>query len=59
MDNENFQPLEDLLVEAENRARVVRDGYPVTQAGYQNAYFMHSNICKALAHLRALKAMNV
>lgn len=59
MDNETFQPLEDLLVEAENRARVVRDEYKVGQAGAQYAYFMHSNICKALAHLRALNAMNV
>lgn len=59
MDNETFQPLEDLLVEAENRARVVLDGYKVGQAGGQNAYFLHSNICKALAHLRALDAMNV
>ena len=59
MDNETFQPLEDLLVEAEHRAKVVLDGYTVEQAGAQNAYFMHSDICKALAHLRALKAMNV
>ena len=59
MDNETFQPLEDLLVEAKNRARVVLDGYAVGQTGYQSVYFMHSDICKALAHLRALKAMNV
>lgn len=59
MDNETLQPIEDLLVEAESCARVVRDGYKVNQAGDQNAYFMHSDICKAIAHLRALKAMNV
>lgn len=59
MDNDTFQPLEDLLVEAKNRARVVLDSYTVGQAGSQNAYFMHSDICKALAHLRAMKAMNV
>ena len=59
MNEETFQPIEDLLVEAENRAKVVLDGYTVGQAGGQSAYFMHSNICKALAHLRALKAMNV
>lgn len=59
MVNDTFQPLEDLLVEAKNRARVVLDGYPVEKAGYQTAYFMHSDICKALAHLRALNAMNV
>lgn len=59
MDNETLQPIEDLLVEAENRARVVRDGCSVGQASTQYAYFMHSDICKALAHLRALKAMNV
>lgn len=59
MDNDNFQPLEDLLVEAENRARVVLDEYKVGQVGYQYAYFMHSDICKALAHLRALNDMNV
>ena len=59
MDNYDFQPLEDLLVEAENRARVVLDEYKVGQVGYQSVYFMHSDICKALAHLRALNAMNV
>lgn len=59
MDNEEFQTLEGLLVEAENRARVVLDGYSVGQAGGQDAYFLHSDICKALAHLRALHAMNV
>lgn len=59
MDNETFKPIEDLLVEAKNCAQVVLDGYEVGQAGYQSAYFMHSDICKALAHLRALYAMNV
>lgn len=59
MDNDTFQPLEDLLVEAKNRAQVVLDGYKVEQAGYKTAYFMHSDTCKALAHLRVLKAMNV
>lgn len=59
MDNEILQPIEDLLVEAKNRAQVVSDGYSLGQAGYNTAYFMHSDICKALAHLRALKAMNV
>lgn len=59
MDNETFQVLEKLLLDAEYCAQVVLDGYTVEQAGGQNAYFMHSNICKALAHLRALKAMNV
>lgn len=59
MDNDTFKTLESLLVEAQNRARVVFDGYPYGQAGHQYAYFMHSDICKALAHLRALKAMNV
>lgn len=59
MDNETFQPLEDLLVEAENRARVVLDGFTVGQAGYQYAYYVHSDVCKALTHLRALNAMNV
>lgn len=59
MDNETFQPLEGLLVEAENRARVVLDGYTIGQAGYNNAYFIHTDICRALAHLRALNAMNV
>ena len=59
MDNETFQPLEDLLVEAENRARVVLDGYAIGQAGYNTAYSIHSDICKALHLLRALNAINV
>lgn len=59
MDNETFQPLEDLLVEAQNRARVVLDEYKVGQVGHQYAYYLHSDISKALAYLRALKAMNV
>lgn len=59
MDNDNFQTLEDLLVEAENRARVVFDGYPVGQAGHQYAYSLYSEISKALAYLRALNDMNV
>ena len=59
MDNDTFQPLEDLLVEAKNRAQVVLEGYAVGQVGQVNAHNMHSDICKALAHLRALKAMNV
>ena len=59
MDEQTFLEIESLLLEAKNRAQVVLDGYTVGQAGGQNAYFMQSNICKALAHLRALKAMNV
>lgn len=59
MDDETYQTLEGLLMEAKNRAKVVLDGYTVGQAGGQSAYFLHSNICKALAHLRALKSMNV
>lgn len=59
MDNEDLQTIKDLLVEAENRARVVRDGFKVGQAGCQTAYLMHSEVCKALAHLRILGALNV
>lgn len=59
MDNENLQPLKDLLVEAEKHARMVRDGFKDGQAGYQTAYFIHSDVCKALSHLRVLKALNV
>lgn len=59
MDNETFLEIESLLLEAKNRAQVVLDGYTVGQAGGQNAYFIHSNICKALAHLRALKEINI
>lgn len=59
MENETFKPFEDILVEAENRARVVFDEYEVGQAGHQYAYFVYSNISKALAYLRALNDMNV
>ena len=59
MYNDTFQPLEDLLVEAKNRAQVVLESYAVGQVGQVNAHYLHSDICKALAHLRALKTMNV
>lgn len=59
MDNYTFQPLEDLLVEAKNRAREVFDEYKPGQAGHQYAYFLYSDISKALAYLRALNDMNV
>lgn len=59
MDNEDFKSLEDLLVEARNRTRVVFDEYKPEQAGHQYAYYLYSDVCKALAYLRALNDMNV
>ena len=59
MDEQTFLEIESLLLEAKNRAQVVLEGYAVGQVGQVNAHYLHSDICKALAHVRALKAMNV
>lgn len=59
MDDDTFQDLENLLVEARNRARVVFDEYKPGQAGHQYAYYLYSDISKALAYIRALNDMNV
>lgn len=59
MDDETYQELDEILSQAENLSRVVRDGYTVLEAGATLAYECWSEIVRAQQCLRALKAMNV
>ena len=59
MDDETYQELDEILSQAENLAKVVRDGYRVHEAGSTLAYKCWSDIVMARHCLRALKAMNV
>ena len=59
MDEETYQELDEILAQAEDLSKVVRDGYTVLQAGSTLAYECWSHVVRAQQCLRALRAMNV